>query len=54
MSVLILIDADDAETAAILTDEHGGNRIFESAEQAEDWCCQNGGQFMTVQFIGIE
>jgi len=54
MSVLILIDADDAESATILTDEHGDNRVFDSAEQADDWCCRNGGQFLTVQFIEIE
>lgn len=54
MSILILIDADDAETAAILTDEFGENRIFNNTTEADNWCCENGGQFTTVQFIEIE
>ncbi len=54
MSFLILIDADDADSATILTDENGYNRVFDSAEQADDWCWRNGGQFMTVKFIEVE
>lgn len=54
MSILILMDADDAETASIVTDEDGMNLVFSNTTEADNWCCRNGGQFCTVQFIEIE
>jgi hypothetical protein len=51
---VVILDADDADSAHIIKDEHGDNRSFYSAAQADLWVQQNARNGWCTLIVELE